>query len=445
MTAYYVQPGVGSDSNAGNGWGAGSAWATLKKAADTAAAGDTIYMSNGASDVITVSTTYVFAAGVRVISTSDTSHTPPQTYAAGAGVSSTTFGIDISINGTVSMFGISLATANSGTTVLTLNGGTGGDYQYYEDCTFNCAGAAGNTTLGVNWSNYRTELHTRNCSWQFGAAGQYIEVSTKWKSEGDTFCGTGAVPTRLFQYSTKITADAWIVGADLSNVNTTLVAADASYNSAIRLASCKLHASVTPLSGAVRAGTEVSLFDCSYDNAGALAGYLFYHENYLGSTTISTSVYANDGAQYDGTNRCSWVVAGKSNASKERPYESPWIDFYNAKISTSITPYLECVRSGSSTAYKDDEVWGEFMARATGNSPAMALQLDRAGPLTAGANQDASSKTGADWTGENATSWFGKLVAPAAFTPAEVGIIRARVCVAGANTVYVDPQLRGLA
>jgi hypothetical protein len=59
----------------------------------------------------------------------------------------------------------------------------------------------------------------------------------------------------------------------------------------------------------------------------------------------------------------------------------------------------------------------------------------------------AAQTTGAlgagDWTGENATSWFGKLHTTSTITPAEIGMLRARVCVGLASaTVYVDPYIR---
>jgi len=44
MTDYYVEPAVGNDANAGTDWGAGNSWATIQKAADTATAGDTVYL-----------------------------------------------------------------------------------------------------------------------------------------------------------------------------------------------------------------------------------------------------------------------------------------------------------------------------------------------------------------------------------------------------------------
>ena len=47
------------------------------------------------------------------------------------------------------------------------------------------------------------------------------------------------------------------------------------------------------------------------------------------------------------------------------------------------------------------------------------------------------------WTGENATAWSGKIDSGSAVTPAEVGALRGRICVAATSaTVYIDPQIR---
>ena len=47
------------------------------------------------------------------------------------------------------------------------------------------------------------------------------------------------------------------------------------------------------------------------------------------------------------------------------------------------------------------------------------------------------------WTGESGTAWSGKLAPASSITPAEIGELRARVCVGLASaTVYVDPQIR---
>lgn len=49
-TTYYVEPGVGNDGNAGTNWGAGNSWATFQKAADTATAGDTVYLKGAGTN-----------------------------------------------------------------------------------------------------------------------------------------------------------------------------------------------------------------------------------------------------------------------------------------------------------------------------------------------------------------------------------------------------------
>ena len=76
MTDRYVNPAVGSSGD-GTSWA--NAYKTLKEGTDAAAAGEPIYFANGTADVITTSTVYTLAAGVRIISTSDTTNSPPTT------------------------------------------------------------------------------------------------------------------------------------------------------------------------------------------------------------------------------------------------------------------------------------------------------------------------------------------------------------------------------
>lgn len=447
MTDRYVNPAVGS-SGTGDSWA--QAYKTLKEATDAAAANETIYFATGTANTITTSTTYTFASGVKLISTSDTTNSPPTTYATGAKITSTTFGVEWGLAGALfSVYGVIFETSNDGTTTASF-GYTANSLQYYENCTFSILGSSGNLHIGGDGTSIKAEIRTKNCTFLTRVAGATLSTaSARWESCGDSFFPSGAVPTIVFVGNNgspqRTGSTVKIIGGNLSTVNTTLVKDDSAHPATYELSSCLLHASVTFINSVVAGGVEITLFDCSYDNAGTLTGQLLYHENYLGSTSISTAIYANDGAQYDGTNRCSWVVDGKAAATFLYPYVSPWIDVYNDDVSTSITPYLECVRSGSATAYTDALVWAEFAARDTANSPRLSITQDRTAPLATAANQTASSLGAGDWTGENATSWFGKLVSLSAFTPDEVGYMRARICVVGDNTVYVDPQLRGLA
>jgi hypothetical protein len=108
---------------------------------------------------------------------------------------------------------------------------------------------------------------------------------------------------------------------------------------------------------------------------------------------------------------------------------------------------MECLRSGSTTKYQDDEVWSEWSYQYPGGSPISTIVTERMAPLGTAADLTASSLDKDSWTGEAAEPTPGnaymKLQPPAAFTPAEIGHIRARICVGGDYTVYVDPLIRG--
>jgi len=181
--------------------------------------------------------------------------------------------------------------------------------------------------------------------------------------------------------------------------------------------------------------SQIWLHDCS---AGDTHG-LFAFVNSLGAMTSDTGIYYTGGAAVQ-----SWKIVGAAAATVLNPFVTPWIDKDNTDVSTSITPRLEILRDGNSTKYTSAQVWGEFSAKTTSGSVLTTLYTDRqalsaivAG--TAASDQAAGTDT---WDGENATHSSMKIDSGSAFTPSEVGHIRGRVCVAGAITVYVDPQIR---
>jgi hypothetical protein len=434
---YYVDPSVGS-SGAGTSWG--TAYKTLKEATDVASTGEIVYMSNATADSISSTTTYTLNEGVMLISCAGAT----STYAVGATVTASASGVTININGRGAMFGFKFSAGPLTSRIFLVN--TDDDYIVAEDCTFDLQSSSTQfVALGFTTGARSNAIKTKNCKFTFGSTGQSINVCAKWQSVGDTFAGTGSVPTVLFGEIKYNQTDILIEGADFSNINTTLIVGNATCPAVFRLAGCKFNASVTLLGTTVTyASSEVYVYDSSWENSG-LQGMLFYHQNHLGSTQISASIYANDGAKYDGTNYCSWVVDGTTGATFGRHYATPWIDVYNADVSTAITPYFECVRSGSATAYTDEQVWANFEYKGTANLGKLAFVTDRRGVNSSPADQDTSSLGSSDWTGESGTSWFGKLAATSSFTPAEAGYIRGRIEVSGDYTVYVDPQIRGLA
>jgi len=213
-------------------------------------------------------------------------------------------------------------------------------------------------------------------------------------------------------------------------------------------ANCSLYSGVTVLATQTvenKSSATAWLFNCSSGDQ----HYHLQHHDAFGSTIVDTGIYANDGAQYDGTNRCSWKIITTKNCSYYTPYVSPWIDCYHSGTN-AITPSLEILRNGSTTAYQDDEVWGEFSYQGTSGFPLATLVHDRKDLLASAADQTTGmGKTSwmeamGDPFDEADTAWSGKLSPTASITPAEIGHLRARVCVGEPSiTVYVDPTIRG--
>lgn len=446
MTDRYVNPAVGS-SGAGTSWA--TAYKTLAEATAAAAAGEKIYFANGTADVLTVDTTYTLAAGVTIISTSDTTNNPPTTYATGASVSSTTTGVGIIINGIGAVFGVSFASSTSGSSSSIDLANADNSILEFTDCTFSVPASATTQTinLGNSGSRGNTFVSTRNCNFIFARTQDYMLVNARWHSDGDTFCGSGSIPTTLFQGFAFNNTEVSIRGADLTNVNSTLMIGHSDTPGVVTISNSKLHASVTPLGATTNAASnEITLLDCSYMNGSTLTGKLFYHENHLGSTTISAAIYNNtSGDTIDGTTKVSWVVDGKAASTYATPYQSPWIALFN-DTTTSQTPRIECMRDNASgAAYTDAQAWAEFEYRATADSPRFTLNdSDKCGPLATAANQASSSLGASDWAGETGTPWFGKLEPSGAITAAEVGYLCARVCLVGDITLYVDPKIHGI-
>jgi hypothetical protein len=220
------------------------------------------------------------------------------------------------------------------------------------------------------------------------------------------------------------------IGCDFSALGSVALIYDNSTSTISELFNCKLGSTNILYSPSIN-GAEAYLYDCAVGDE----HYHLIHENYQGKTIISSSIYANDNiADVD----LSWVVTG-TNASLQNPYQAPAISVHHTGTS-AITPFLEILRNGSSTAYKDNEVWSDWSYKGTSGSTKATIVNDAAPLGATGTNQASGS---ASWTG-GGTTWSGKLAPSSSITPAEAGPISVSVKVAGAYTVYVDPQIRGL-
>lgn len=161
----------------------------------------------------------------------------------------------------------------------------------------------------------------------------------------------------------------------------------------------------------------------------------------LGSITKDSSIYFTTGAA-----AAAWKIVTSSQVTKQFPFRTPFVDTYNTG-SSAITPYFEVLRDGSSTAFKDNEIWAEFTVKVTSSSTKASWQGDRADTATvaaqgSGSDQAAGAGTGS-WTGESGTAWSGKIDSGSSFTPAEIGYIRGRMNFGVASaTIYMDPEIR---
>jgi hypothetical protein len=226
------------------------------------------------------------------------------------------------------------------------------------------------------------------------------------------------------------------IGCDFSQASSLLFVGNG-WSANAKLKQCKLKLGFAYfMNDPPYANQNIELIDCHSGDV----HHQYEYATGLGSIVVDTAIYANDNASGD----VSWKVTATSRASRFAPFVTPWISVYHDGTS-AITPYLEILRSGSSTAFTDAEVWAEWSYKGTSGSTRATIDNDGAAILATPANQTASSKTASDWTGEAATSWFGKIGPASAITPAEVGDLAFRICVgAPSTTVYVDPQIRGL-
>lgn len=403
-----------------------------------AAAGDTIYQ-HAETFTISADTTYTLAAGVRWICTNDKANEPPQTLSTAGAIVSTTSNVDIYLHGVgIYVYGLTFDTGGSSYSIIGV-ASSSSNYVIAESCNFVISNTNSASVIHIGQqSSSISETRLINCSVKLAAASQYISPTGRVYIKGGVYPDpSGTRPTVLFK--TKDSCRQMVfVGANLSGMTGgTVFTQAAAHLTTISLSQCKLGAATLNGSFAGICGTEYFLYDCSSSDT----QYQFAHYHYLGSTTVSASIYANNGAEYNlAGDKTSWVVAGNANTSRATPYYSPWFSRYN-EATAAITPSIEILRNDSTTAFTDTQVWGMWSVKTAGGSPLVTLYDDYGGHLATGAAQG-NGVGFAGWTGESGTAWSGKLECPS-ITPAEIGHISSRVVVAGNYTVYVDPTIRG--
>lgn len=313
---------------------------------------------------------------------------------------------------------------------------TDGSCHEYEDCILQL-GTGGQLFYLGGYNTGSSFVRFRNTTFSFGDSSQSFRFyMARAEMVNCTFSGTAV--TNLFTANSFGTgAECCVMGGDLSSQTNTLHQG-ASGNLKVVISNAKLGASYTPIgaSSKVKDG-EIFIINCANGNTHSV----FEHHNAYASLTVDTTIYVtSDGASYDGTNRYSWKIVSDADCTFETPYISPSFGVYHDGTS-SIAPYIEVFRDASTTAYQNDEVWGEFSIQANTSSTKADYNITRSVDAANATNIVAGAGTGA-WATGSASDWSGKIVS-ATKTPAVIGYIVARVAVSEPSiTVYVDPKIR---
>lgn len=450
MAIYRVWSG-GNGTGGANNTNWSQAYATLAAAiAVPPAAGDRIYISHVTQENIGADTTWTLPASVDLISVDkDSSETPTAMGTGGwIGTSSGAFQSLLYAGKYSYIYGVTVRNGGTAADPIALGANATAIQALFEDCYawLGTTNSGQFIRLGGSASDTSTSIEYRNLTVRFSNAGQGISSKDTYVWSGGSVSSDGTAPTTLFNLVTSRPGSARfdISGVDLSFVTGTLVSGGFTLqNAEFRFSQCKLSSSVTPLSSvtnATKAGPKVWYIDC-VDNAGTPARGIWGYYDGLGSLTKDTGIYRTDGST-----GWAWKVVGAAAACYETPFVTPWVEFNNT-VNTSITPRFEIFRDGSTTAYTDAQVWGEWARKDTSGSDQAKFSFgDRqaftaflAG--TAGSSQATGSGTG-DWATGSGSDWSGKVDSGSAITCAEDGVLRGRVAVVGAITVYIDPQIR---
>lgn len=456
MADYFVKAS-GSDANDGLSWATAKATlhtATTGALAVATASGDRIYVKYDDAFILTAGTTFTAANNIAVIAVSSTDYTTGTNWTPAVmdgttgyiGHTTTSWSITVAGAFKCYFYGLALRTAGAGNVAITLSSPDGNHFEF-ESCYFwsgTTSSSAGiYTGTGGTGLNFYTKVIS--CTFRFGHVSQKIFIRSSLDIIGGGISSSSTAITTIFLFDQNSTvSNAVVSGFDMSAAasSATIDGNSVTGGNALMLDNCKLPSAwsgtwIATQTSANKSSALLTAFNCSSGDT----HYDFAYADSFGVLTAVTTPYFGTGAKYDGTNAVCWKIVTTANCSYYTPFVSPWIEKYHSGTS-AITPYLEILRNDSTTAFNNDEVWGEFSVQATSGSVLPVFKNDRKA-LEASAASQANGAGLASWTGESGTAWSGKVDSGTSATPAEIGMLRARVCVgATSTTVYVDPFIR---
>lgn len=452
MAKYYLWSGA---TGAGTGADKANAFTTLAAAiAAASSSGDYILVHKTHTETRGADVSYTTLASINIICVdADASDAPAVQTSAQGFLDGGNLSWELYGNGhSVLMYGVNITGTGTGVEVITFAGTTagGGDINL-RSCTIDLSGTSGTQDFAVRIGNADSPCAVTftNCVVKLRNSYTYFNVLAAFKMVGGSITGGTLGNLINFQSTLDISGGyAEFVGVDMSGVTSVsaLVGDSNLTTGTARFDRCRLPATAPLLAAQTLpgvAGNRVFVWDC---HSGDTHGYHGYADG-TGSVVSDFTIKRTAGAAGQ-----SWRITTTAKASAISPFVTPPIQMLNDTLS-SMTPYVEILRNGSATAYKDNQVWANFMAKvtsgstlATSSSTAQSLAARIAG--TTGTDIPAGVGLAA-WEGEITTgapdAWSGKLVAPSAITPAEVGVLSAQISVAEPtiSDLYVDVEIGG--
>jgi hypothetical protein len=452
MATYYVWSGA-TGTNDGSSWtnafNANPGALTAAYAAATTN-GDVIKIHKTHIDQLAVNTSFSALAHITVLVVDKDNSDALATMDGSTGyVGHLTASRNVGFSGAFVTYLHGMYAVTGGATAVDFNIGTADNATLIaNDCTFHMGSTSSvcNVNIGSGSTTGNNYVEFKNVSFRYGNTSQRTYTYGRVVIDGGAVLSSGSRPAILFHGTgTSTRPDLECRNFDMSYITGTIITTDGSSEITARFYNCKLGAGAAKHVQSATIG--MGALECFYYNcATGDEHYEFEHYNNNGQTVVSTGIYANDGATYDGTNRCSWKITTSAYATFWNPYKSPWFYKYNAGGS-AITPSIEILRDDSTTAYTDAQVWGEWSYSANA-SDVMQATVDDHQSIAAYANGTSASNQAAgaglgNWTGESGTAWSGKLAPASSFTPQNIGHIGARICVGLAETtLYADPTMR---
>jgi hypothetical protein len=417
MATKYVDS-IGGDDTTGDSWA--TAYATLQQGLTGAGAGGLVYIEDNHSET---------PSGLLTLTSSGTPASPTQVICASSADTSLSTGALVGkTTGATTFVGYCWVYGVTFKTKDDFRLESGSSYWRFEQCLMEFDHTSvRDFTIGAS-GNGQYVAHFVNTDVKFGATTQFFLLNSgKFLWEGGAVDSAGSAPAVFAKNGSRSTA-VIIRDVDLSHISGNLMEWDTAVTGTVEIQNCKLHASVTPLSGSVAQwGQSLKLHRCDSANN----TYEFQEELYQGTNSQDTSIYLN---ATDGTTPLSIKMVTNANSLEEysslsSPPITAWTD------SVSSTTFTVELAIDSATTLNDDDVWIEWV---TPGSDAQGVKSSsRMAPLGTPSELTTSS---ASWTGLGGSPKKYKI--SRTVTPGKAGLVTAVVHSAKpSTTIYADPYI----